>query len=224
MFKNLLGFWKGRQFLDQVFGEFKEMLDDTEHMFTVVCDRLINNVDKPGLKQSIYDVDKRVNALQREIRKRIVEHLTLQPTVDVTACLVLMSVVKDAERLGDYCKNLFEVAELLAEPIDREAFSQYFDELDIKIIDLFKQTSHAFVDADEDVARQAWDTERLIAKGCDQIVEEIAKSDLPPNRAVCYVLIARHLKRIVAHLTNIATAVILPLTDLDYFDEKRTIE
>ena len=28
------------------------------------------------------------------------------------ACLVLISVVKDAERIGDYCKNLLEAAGL----------------------------------------------------------------------------------------------------------------
>jgi hypothetical protein len=33
---------------------------------------------------------------------------------------------------------------------------------------------------------------------------------------------ARYFKRIAAHLTNIATSVILPLTDLDYFDERRS--
>jgi len=47
---------------------------------------------------------------------------------------------------------------------------------------------------------------------------------LPVNQAVCIALTARHLKRIVAHLVNIATSVILPLSDLDYYDEKRLQE
>ena len=53
------------------------------------------------------------------------------------------------------------------------------------------------------------------------IIAKLAKSDLPVNAAVCFTLMARYFKRITAHLTNIATSVILPLTDLDYFDEKR---
>jgi phosphate uptake regulator len=113
MFKNLLGFWKGKDFLSEVFGEFESMLDDSEIMFKTVCGRLLEGADEPGLKQKIYDIDKKVNVLQRGIRKRIVEHLTLQPTVEVTACLILMSVVKDAERLGDYCKNLYETSEFM---------------------------------------------------------------------------------------------------------------
>ena len=39
------------------------------------------------------------------------------PGVDVPACLVLMSVVKDAERIGDYCKNVLDAAKSEAQPL-----------------------------------------------------------------------------------------------------------
>lgn len=220
MFKNLLSFWKGKDFLAQVFEEFKSMLDDTEFMFKAVRSRLLDNVEEPDLKQKIYDIDKKVNLLQKDIRRRIVEHLSLQPTVNVTACLVLMSVVKDAERLGDYCKNLYEVTELIAEPVDQKLFTNYFKEIDKDIIKLFEQTKKAFIEADEEKARLTWDYEKRIAKDCDRIVANLAQSDLSVNEAVCFVLIARHFKRLAAHLVNIATSVILPLSDLDYFDER----
>ena len=221
MFKNLLSFWKGKDFLVQVLEDFKIMLDDSETMFQAVCTQLLTGTEKPGLKDKIYEIDKHVNNLQKEIRRRIVEHLSLQPTVDVSACLILMSVVKDAERLGDYSKNLYEVTELLTGPIDCAVFSEYFDELDKKILALFQQTKKAFIDADENQARSAWEYEKTIAKGCDHIVERLAQSNLTVNQAVCFTLVARHFKRIVAHLVNIATSVVLPLSDLDYFDEKR---
>jgi len=35
---------------------------------------------------------------------------------------------------------------------------------------------------------------------------------------------ARYFKRIAAHLMNIATSVILPVTNLDYFDQRKTDE
>jgi len=108
MFKNLLHFWKGKDFLSQVLEEFKSMLDDAQIMFDSVCRKLIDNKKEPGLKDKVYSIDKRVNDLQRDIRKRVIEHLSLQPSVDVPTCLLLMSVVKDAERLGDYAKNLYE--------------------------------------------------------------------------------------------------------------------
>jgi len=222
MFKNLLSFWKGKEFLTEVFQQFKDMLDDTEFMFKAVCDRLLGQDQTDGqLKQKIYEIDKKVNELQKDIRKRIVEHLSLQPTVDVAACLLLMSVVKDAERLGDYAKNLYEVSELLEKPIDRTLFAEYFDEMDKDILALFAQTKEAFIAANEEKAKQAWQFESRVTKACDKIVAEVAHSKLSVNEAVCFALVARHFKRIVAHLVNIATSVILPLTDLDYFDEHR---
>jgi phosphate transport system protein len=224
MFRNLLSFWKGKEFLAQVFEEFKDMLDDSEFMFRAVCGRLLDNIEEPDLKKKIYEIDKKVNRLQKDIRKRIVEHLSLQPTVNITACLLLMSVVKDAERLGDYAKNLYEVTELLEKPIDKKLFNEYFGDIDKDIMTLFEQTRAAFIEADEEKAGLAWDYEKRIAKDCDRIVEQIAKSNLSVNEAVCFTLIARHFKRLVAHLVNIATSVILPISDLDYFDEKRRAE
>ncbi len=222
MFKNLLGFWKGKDFITQVFGEFNEMLNHSEYMFNAVTEDLLTNAQTPNLKAKIYEVDKSVNVQQRDIRKRIVEHLTLQPTVEFNASLVMMSVVKDAERLGDYCKNLYEVTVLLDNPLNRDLYTEYFNGLDQEILQLFDQTKSAFIDADEAKAEQAWGVERRIAQSCDTTIERLAKSELSVNEAVCYTLIARHYKRIVAHLVNIATSVILPLSDLDYFDEKRT--
>lgn len=224
MFKNLLSFWKGKDFLSQVLEEFRDMLEDSKCMFEAVCSRLLDSVEDPDLKKKIYEVDKKVNRLQKDIRKRIVEHLSLQPTIEVPACLLLMSVVKDAERLGDYCKNLYEVTELLEKPVDKAVFSKYFGDLDKDILNLFERTKEAFIEADKNKAESSWDYEHRVAIQCDRIVRQVAKSNLSINEAVCFVLIARHFKRIVAHLANIATSVILPISDLDYFDEKREEE
>ncbi|NQT28610.1 MAG: hypothetical protein HQ570_03335, partial [Candidatus Omnitrophica bacterium] len=213
--------WKGKDFLSQVLEEFKNMLDDAQIMFDSVCRRLIDNKEEPGLKDKVYSIDKQVNDLQRDIRKRVVEHLSLQPSADVPICLLLMSVVKDAERLGDYAKNLYEVSTLMKGPLNKEKYLELFDSVETEISELFKETKKAFIDSDEAKAIKAWDYKTRIAKRCDQIIEKLADSNLSVNDSVCFTLMARYFKRITAHLTNIATSVILPLTDLDYFDEKR---
>lgn len=221
MFKNLLHFCKGKDFLNHVLEEFKNMLDDTQLMFDSVCRKLIDDQEEPGLNSKVYGIDKQVNDLQRDIRKRVVEHLSLQPSVDVPTCLLLMSVVKDAERLGDYAKNLYEVSTLTDQPLNKEEYQRLFNNIEREISELFKGTKKAFIESDEAKAAKSWEYKTKIAKRCDQIIEKLAKSNLPVNDAVCFTLMARYFKRITAHLTNIATSVILPLTDLDYFDEKR---
>ncbi|MFH1504265.1 MAG: PhoU domain-containing protein [Candidatus Omnitrophota bacterium] len=221
MFNNLLQFWKGKDFLTQVLEDFKSMLDDAETMFTSVCRKLIDNKEEPGLRDKIYEIDKNVNSLEKDIRKRIVEHLALQPSYDVSTSLLLMSVVKDAERLGDYAKNLLEVTELLDKPIDKERYLGIFDNIEDEILELFKYTKKAFIESDQAQAIKTWSRKRDVSNKCDEILKKLAKSSLSVNEAVCFTLMARHFKRLASHLTNIATSVILPLTDLDYFDERR---
>jgi len=220
MFESLMAFWKGKDFLTEVLEEFKEMLNDTKRMFVSVCGALIKGRGGPDLEDRIYKIDKRVNRLEREIRKRIVEHLSIRPGTDVPVSLVLMSVVKDAERVGDYCKNLLEITKLLDKPIEKNRFRELFNGIDKKILETFEMTEKAFIESDEEVAKQLMYLEREIVKNCDEIVEKTAKGSLSANEAVCFALLARYFKRVAAHLANIGSSVILPISDLDFFDEK----
>jgi phosphate uptake regulator len=221
MFSSLLSFWRGKDFLSQVIDDFSGMLDHAENAYTMVSQALLENDQPANLKDTVYQIDKKINRLERSIRRRIVEHLTLQPSVDTSMCLCLMSVVKDAERIGDYIKNLFEVIELLEKPIDRNTFDSYFNGMNGNILKLFKDTEAAFVQEDGSKAKESFQLESKLVKECDDILTKLAKSDLSTNEGVCYALIARYFKRIAAHLVNISTSVVLPVTQLDYFDEKK---
>ena len=164
MFKNLLGFWRGKDFLSQVLDDFKQMLDCAESLFVMVSQALLENNKAADLKDKVYKIDKQINRLERGIRKRIIGHLSLQPTVNTSLCLRLMSVVKDAERLGDYAKNLYEVLELLAKPIDRKTFEAYFNDIDKDILTLFQETEEAFVQEDGSKAKSTFRLESRLVK------------------------------------------------------------
>jgi phosphate uptake regulator len=199
MFKNLMQFWKGKDFLSDVMDDFKIMLSESEYMFKSSYDILVYNKKEPGLEEQILRIDKKVNGLQKTIRRRIMEHMTVQPTVDSPACLLLFSVSKDAERVGDYAKNLLEVSRLLEKPIDIETYSKLFKDLDKDILDLFKQTVDAFIESHEEIATKAWASQKAIKKQCDDIVRTLAKSSYSVNEAVCFTLIARFIRRMSSH-------------------------
>jgi len=95
MFKNLTDFWKGKDFLTQVLSDFESMLTYSEEMFTDVSKRLLAKRKESAdtLREKIYRIDRKINSKERKIRKRILEHLSFQPTVDLNVSLVLMSVV-----------------------------------------------------------------------------------------------------------------------------------
>lgn len=221
MFKSLISFWKGKDFLSQVIGDFSKMLDNAEEIFSMVSKGLLENEQPENLKDTVYEIDVKINKLERSIRRRIVEHLTLQPSVDTPMCLCLMSVVKDAERIGDYTKNLYEVIGLLEKPIDPATFDRFFNGMNDNILKLFKDTKKAFIQEDGEKARETYQLESKLVKECDAILENLSKSDLSTNEGVCYTLIARYFKRVAAHLVNISTSVVLPVDRLDYYDEKK---
>lgn len=220
MLDNLLNFWKGKDFLNEVLGEFEQMVTDTENMFKGVCEKLLEHKHDRNLKDRIYKIDRKVNRLEKDIRRRIITHLSIQGNVDLPMSLILMSVVKDAERLGDYAKNMFEVSELLKDPLDRKIFEDLFGDMDKRILKEFAETRAAFINSDKETAMKVLVIEREIVKKCDNVITELSKSNYPTNTAVCLTLLARYLKRTAAHLANIGSAVVMPVQDLDFFDEK----
>ncbi|MDD4293916.1 MAG: PhoU domain-containing protein [Candidatus Omnitrophica bacterium] len=221
MFKSLKNFFKGKDFLTQVFEDFQNMLNSSQSMFNIVCGVLLRDEQHDSLKEKIYAIDKNINEKEKEIRKRVIEHLALQPSIDISTCLILMSVVKDAERLGDYCKNLYTITTMVEGKFNAKRYREIFNEADVEINEIYELAKKAFLESDESQAVSSWHYERKIAKLCDKIITTIAHSDWPVNEAVYFTLMARYYKRIVAHLTNISTSVILPVSELDYFDEDR---
>jgi hypothetical protein len=55
--------------------------------------------------------------------------------------------------------------------------------------------------------------------GFDDVVSSIVRGEDDRPHAVGRALAARYVKRIVAHLTNVLSAVVMPIDRLDYFDE-----
>ena len=94
--KQLIEAWRGRDLLSRMLDEFRGMLADAEWMFRTVGDVLDRRQKPEDVHDKFFALDQAINALEKDIRRRIVEHLSLRGDADVPACLVMMSVVKDA--------------------------------------------------------------------------------------------------------------------------------
>lgn len=220
MFRELINAWRKRDPLEDMYEKLIFMIEACEWMFDAAWQATVEGETAPQVKEDIYRRDVDVNRAERTIRKRIIEHLSVQPGVDVPACLVLMSVVKDAERLGDYCKNILEVAELEAEPLTSSSSYGSFEEIKKDVKQLFARTRTALADSDDVLAREVIAEERTLVRRCEALVERLASEDLPSRLGVPWALLARHLKRVSAHLGNLASSLVMPLHKLDYYDEK----
>ena len=217
MFTNLMDFWKGKDFLTEVLKEFSSMVDLTNTMYDTAIKALMEGKSDEKTKKMIYSYDHKVNEAEKEIRRRVIEHLAISPSVDVPTCLILMSVVKDVERIGDYGKNLYEVAEMLKAPLPQEIKDKYLVDLTDKLDQQFDFTKKAFLNSDKELAKKVMKMDGYILHHADSFIDELAESQFDVNTAVSLVLSIRYIKRIAAHLANTASSVIMPVSDIDFY-------
>ncbi len=220
MLKNLLKAWRAKGMTDEMFKEFTKMLADAKWMFCEACEAVFQKDTDAEARSSLFGKDIKINKAERHIRKQIVEHFAIRPGEDVSDCLILMSVVKDAERIGDYCTNLYDTRTIMGAALPEDDFRSRLFAAHEAILGVFKKVSKGFSEGDEKIAYKIISGELKTGKELDSIVLALAESDLSTRHAVCLTLIARHMKRINAHLGNIASTVVMPLHKIDYFDEK----
>jgi len=223
MLRDLLRMWRKIDLLKRALDEFLTMIDDVAEMFRCATDGLFGNCKCADARETIYKTDIHVNQTERKIRKQLVEHLAVNPRGDAPACLILMSVSKDVERAGDYCKNLLEVAGMLHDPVSPLTYAEDLKEMVGLVAGAFAKTRKAFAEDSHELGHEVIVEEIHIAKRSDAMVEKIANdAGLNSNQAVCLALAFRFLKRVNAHLGNVASSVVMPLHKIDYFDEKWT--
>jgi phosphate transport system protein len=221
MFRQLFEAWRRKPILLQMCEELVHMLGDAHWMFRSVTTLLFEgDGSDPKLVRQLYERDITINKAERHLRKQLVEHLSFLPGKDVPTCLILMSVVKDAERIGDYCKNILEVAGWLRAPLAGGRYGDEFRALMDQIAAAFEPTAKCFQESDATLGHDVLEKTRALAQSADGVIDRLLDDELGCRQAVSYTLLARYLKRVAAHLANIASSTVMPLHKLDFFDEK----
>jgi phosphate uptake regulator len=96
--------------LDRIEATLQRMLADDRHAFDLAMSALVGGAAARSVGAELRATDHRVNEAEREIRRELVVHASVHGGIDTPAVLVYMSIVKDVERVGDYAKNLFDLA------------------------------------------------------------------------------------------------------------------
>ena len=201
--------------LEKMRTEFGQMLDAGRHAFDTAANAFLGGTDVEVIRQDLFKTDKRINRAERRIRRQIVVHASVHSAAQFPACLVLMSIVKDAERLGDYGKNLFDLAELAPRPPQgehRDALVRLKD----RISDSMAACREAFDANDKDAATELIVEAKQIEDLCDERVRGLVRGAPPDAMAPAYVLAYRYFKRVSSHVRNVASSVVQPLHKLDF--------
>ena len=95
----------GNSGIEKIRNDFIQMLQTAQKEFELACQVTLHGEDPALVKEKLLNYDKSVNKAERSIRKELVVHCAVRGTIE-TECLAMMSISKDAERLGDY-SNFF---------------------------------------------------------------------------------------------------------------------
>ena len=224
MLRELIKILRSKNPLSAINDDFARMIKLTYEMTTTAGEFFFGKKVTPEERSRIYEQDVQVNKLERSIRKRVVAHLSLMSNIpDVPYCLLLMSVVKDVERLGDYAKNISELVDLRLEPLPDDDILQELREIRKGVEEAFQSTSEIFATSDHERALQYIRRGRDLAHRCDTLIQHIASAPCEgpttPGTTTAQVLGVRYYKRIGGHVLNLLSSVVMPLHKVDYYDE-----
>jgi phosphate transport system protein len=220
MFKELLSVFRSDNALSLMGSDFNEMLDLT-HDLTVRAGSLYFDGPNPEERTEISRRDVKVNKLERRLRMKVIAHMALASnSADAPYCLLLMSLVKDAERLGDYAKNLAEVYDDGGGALPNDENVAELRAIRAVVEATFSSVNEVFANSDVEGAIGLIREGRDAMRRCDALITKVAKADYSADSTVSLVLGTRYYKRIQAHLLNVLSGVVMPLHKLDYFDEK----
>lgn len=220
MLRELLSIFRDDNPLRSMADHFSRMLEMTYEMTLSAGEIFFSARAAPEERRRILEADVEVNTLQRTIRKEIVAHLSVQGHgADLPYCLLLMSLVKDVERLGDYAKNIAEIVDLRSEPPPDDELGTELRAIRRGVEAEFRAAAQAFATSDQAAATTLIREGRSLAQRCDDLIERISRGPHDANTTTVLVLGARYYKRIGGHVLNLLTSVVMPLHKLDYYDE-----
>jgi phosphate uptake regulator len=172
----------------------------------------------------IRDQDISVNKYEREVRRKVFNHLCVAGMEDLNSGLVLVSIIIDIERIGDYTKNLVELAETMEKVLKGGKFEGDLVKVENAVEDTFMRVREIFEQGDDKKAADLLVEYKWVNKVCDKHVYDLINEKdkkISSGKAAALSLYFRHLKRINSHLQNVASSVANPFPRIGFKVKKQ---
>ena len=203
--------------LENIESQVQRMVNDARHTFDLALSAVTGGAVET-VADEITEKDRQINATEVEIRRALLVHASVHGGIDTPEVLAFMNMIKDLERIGDYNKNIFDLAEegvSFTESPEIDSILSLRDEVSSRISLMGEILSVR----DEERARTYIERGDEMRKDFDRRVNELLHSTEAAVTAVPKALLFRFLKRVSAHSSNVVSAVVMPVDQLDYFDE-----
>ncbi len=215
MFERLFGPGAKSSLIDAAYRDVSEMLRQSAKMFDFAVAALLEN---QPLEVDLDKMDDTIDENERMVRRSVLEHLAIDPKHDLVASLVLVSMVQDAERIGDFARGMGELTALAKSP-RQGPFCDALKEVVTQLRPLFQVGEESFLQDDAAKARHVMAEHQELKGRLRDFEARVADSDLSADMAVVYAGGARILRRISSHLSNIASSVVNPYDRIRSGDE-----
>ena len=203
--------------LENIESQVQRMVNDARHTFDLALSAVTGGAVET-VADEIRETDRQINATEVEIRRALLVHASVHGGIDTPEVLAFMNMIKDLERIGDYNKNILDLAEegvSFTESPEIDSILSLRDEVSSRISLMGEILSVR----DEERARTYIERGDELRKDFDRRVNELLHSTEAAVTAVPKALLFRFLKRVSAHSSNVVSAVVMPVDQLDYFDE-----
>ena len=223
MFKKFKELFASENLLDTAYQTTVRMLEYDYEMY----DASRHSLRETGSTELPFDIkklDRRINKYEREVRRHVLTHLAIRGTHDLAPGLGLVSIVIDVERIGDYTKNISDLAAHYKAHLHGGKFEDDIKQIESVVELSFPDTIKAMKTQDVESARAVMKREAGTGKLADDLVYAmIAKADksIDTGQGVAVAMYARYLKRVDAHLTNIASAIVNPFPRIGFREKKK---
>lgn len=174
--------------------------------------------------EELIALDKEINRTERAVRRELLVHGTVRgASVDQGLMLTYMSVAKDIERIGDKCKDIWELAEMGANLSLGEDAAELAEHR-AHVSELIDWTLDAFTTEDAEKVHELIETINADADHYDDHVVQFVTSEMPSRFAAPRALFYRYIKRLSRHLSNILSSVVMPVDRLDFYRREKALD
>jgi len=219
MFKQIFELFKSDSLYNQALLECHEMLDIDKEMFNESINTLRKS-DTSDIPIDIYAMDKKINEFERDVRRKVMTHLVVSGKEDLGSGLILVSVVIDIERIGDYTKNIYDLACEHPKRLDAGNYEDNLVAIEEATRSFLNDAIDVFKNQDIELARKLMaDYKTDISSTSAEIVNDIVSgknNNFSSEQASALCLYSRYLKRIAAHSRNLVSSIVNPFERIGY--------
>ncbi len=222
MFEKWLAIFKKDTLMDRAYQRSFMMLDLTREMFLKAKESLRFREDK-DVDLDVRDKDLEINKYEREVRRNVFNHLVVGGKADLPSALILVSIIIDIERIGDYTKNIVGLALDHPGKLKGGKYEKDLQRVEAAVEDNLIKTRACFETGDKESALKLLEEYKWVNDVCDESLVGLIKEEdktIRSGDSVALGIYFRWLKRINSHLRNITTSVINPIDRIGFEPKK----